>query len=125
MVPSNQLSLVERQTEQIVIDLTPWYADARLEQFLECVQRALDQQKILHFEYCNAQGRTSNREVEPYRLVHKGNHWYLQGFVGQSRSFEHFEFTGYLIFLYRRLHLSRATLKSMRWMHHSPKKYHG
>ncbi|WP_164762979.1 helix-turn-helix transcriptional regulator [Paenibacillus humicus] len=90
MVPSNQLSLVERQTEQIVIDLTPWYADARLEQFLECVHKALDQQKIVHFEYCNAKGRTSNREVEPYRLVHKGNHWYLQGFCRTKQVFRTF-----------------------------------
>lgn len=46
---------------------------------LEKTKKAMDEKKYLYFEYTDRSGKNSNRKIEPYRLVLKESHWYLQG----------------------------------------------
>jgi predicted DNA-binding transcriptional regulator YafY len=101
MVPNEQLSEAEKHAKHISIDLTPWQKDDKLEHSLQLIQSAMEQKTIIHFDYTNAQGISSRREVEPYRLLYKGNSWYLQGFCYHRNEFRTFR-------LYRIARLSHA-----------------
>lgn len=90
MIPPEQLSEIEFQTNQIAIDLTPWMKDSGLEEKLNRIKAALMGRRTLRFNYTNAYGSGTTREVEPYRLLFKGNSWYLQGYCllrGEYRMF--------------------------------------
>jgi predicted DNA-binding transcriptional regulator YafY len=90
LIPREQLAEIEAQSERIAIDLTPWEADARLGGYLALIKAAMAKHHILRIEYIDARGRRSSREAEPYRLLHKGDGWYMQGFCllrGEFRTF--------------------------------------
>lgn len=90
MIPEGQVAEIEFQSNQIAIDLTPWAKDARLAGYLTLIKAGMDGKRTLRFDYTNAQGGTSNREAEPYRLLHKGDSWYLQGYCLLRQEFRTF-----------------------------------
>jgi len=90
MIPEEQLSEIEFQSNQIAIDLTPWTKDVRLAGYLTLIKTAMTDRRTLRFDYTNAQGGATSREVEPYRLLHKGEGWYLQGYCLLRREFRTF-----------------------------------
>lgn len=92
MIPPEQLSEIEFQAGQIAIDLTPWARDTRLKEMMELVKSALAEKRTLRFDYTNSGGGASSREVEPYRLLYKGNGWYLQGYCLLRDEFRTFRF---------------------------------
>lgn len=80
MIPQEQLLQLDLQSNQIVIDLTPWKSDNRMADYLRIIKNAIEKKHIIELTYTSAKGDTANRKVEPYRLLHKGNSWYLQGY---------------------------------------------
>ncbi len=92
MIPEEQRTEVEFQTNQIAIDLTPWGQAGRLAEMLSLIKKALAEKTTLAFDYTNAYGQASSREVEPYRLLHKGSSWYLQGYCLMRGGFRTFRF---------------------------------
>lgn len=44
------------------------------------IQRAIDSENRVVFDYVNNRGESARREVDPYRLAVVGNGWYLRGF---------------------------------------------
>jgi len=80
MVPQEQLSELDFQMNQITIDLTSWTQDSRQSDYLVLLKKAVAERQTLILDYSNANGDITTREVEPYRLLHKGNSWYLQGY---------------------------------------------
>ncbi len=47
-------------------------------------------QRRVRFDYADRHGATSQREVEPYRLVQSGGRWYLLAFDPQRADWRHF-----------------------------------
>lgn len=92
MIPEEQRGDIEFQTNQIAIDLTPWGQSQRLRETLSIIKTALAEKRTLAFDYTNAFGKTTSREVEPYRLLHKGSSWYLQGYCLVRDAFRTFRF---------------------------------
>lgn len=90
LIPEHQLAEIDFQSNQIAIDLTPWVKDTRLSGYLTMLKTAMTDRRTLVFNYTNAEGGTSNREVEPYRLLHKGDGWYLQGYCLLRQEFRIF-----------------------------------
>lgn len=73
----------------IEIDLSSWYKST-LAPKIEIIQNAIDQSKIVQFEYYSP-SREGKRNVEPYTLVFKWSSWYLKGFCRDKNDFRLFK----------------------------------
>ena len=50
----------------------------------------MQKNKLLAFEYIAHHGNKTTRTVEPYQLILKGSHWYLQGYCRKRNDFRLF-----------------------------------
>jgi predicted DNA-binding transcriptional regulator YafY len=80
LIPATYSKDIELKSNQIVIDLSRWIDNSARSANLETVKLALEQQRLLNFDYFDCGGNKSIRQVEPYQLVLKESQWYLQGF---------------------------------------------
>ncbi|MCT8977910.1 WYL domain-containing protein [Clostridium sp. CX1] len=58
---------------------------------LEKIKKALNDRKLLSFNYSNRNGQKSSRKVEPYRLVLKKSRWYSQGYCVSKQDYRVFK----------------------------------
>ncbi len=93
IIPKDKQSEFDELTSRITIDLSPWQKDMTREGYLQTINSAITEQKILNFDYSDSKGDLSFREVEPYRLLHKSNSWYLQGFCLLRQELRTFRFS--------------------------------
>ena len=71
---------IEIAANQICIDLSPWMGNRNIRPYLEMIKTALQDHKLLRFEYTAHHGNKTVRTVEPYQLVLKSSHWYFYGY---------------------------------------------
>lgn len=79
-IPSDRAKEIELKVNQICIDLSQWMGNSNIQSYLEIIKSALQESKLLSFEYVALHGNNTERTVEPYQLVLKSSHWYLQGY---------------------------------------------
>lgn len=88
-IPSDKAKEIELKINQIHIDLSPW-TGSNIQPHLELIKSALQENKLLTFEYIAHHGNKTTRTVEPYQLVLKGSHWYLQGYCRKRSDYRLF-----------------------------------
>jgi predicted DNA-binding transcriptional regulator YafY len=91
MIPKEHYKEWEYRANQMKIDALPWFNAGNLFSTVEIIQEALNQQRLLTFQYRDIRDKKSSREVEPYRLLWKGEAWYLQGYCLSRRDFRTFK----------------------------------
>jgi len=91
MIPIEHHKEWEYRANQMKIDALPWFNAGNLFSTVEIIQEALKQQRLLTFQYRDIRDKKSSREVEPYRLLWKGEAWYLQGYCLSRRDFRTFK----------------------------------
>ena len=79
-IPAEKARDIEIKANQISIDPSPWIGRRNIQPYLEMIKTALREHKLLCFEYTAHHGNRTLRTVEPYQLVWKGSHWYVQGY---------------------------------------------
>ena len=79
-IPADRAKDIEFKANQIYIDLSPWIGNRNVQPYLEIIKSALQENKLLTFEYADRYGNKTARITEPYQLVLKSSHWYLQGY---------------------------------------------
>ncbi|EHV5202533.1 YafY family transcriptional regulator [Listeria monocytogenes] len=84
-IPADRAKEIELKANQIYIDLSQWTGNNNIQPHVEIIKVALQENKLLTFEYIAHQGNKTVRIVEPYQLVMKSSHWYLYGYC-QSRN---------------------------------------
>lgn len=89
-IPADRAKDIELKTNQIWIDLSPWTGNSNIQPYLEMIKGALQEKKLLSFEYIAHHGKKTTRTVEPYQLVLKSSHWYLQGYCHKRNDFRLF-----------------------------------
>lgn len=89
-IPADRAEEIEFKVNQICIDVSPWIGNSNIQPYLEIVKAALQEKKLLIFEYISHHGNKSPRTVEPYQLVLKGSHWYLHGYCCKRNDFRLF-----------------------------------
>lgn len=89
-IPADRAKDIEIKTNQICIDLSPWMGNRKLQPYLEIMKAALQDSRLLSFEYIAHHGDKTTRMVEPYQLVLKSSHWYLQGYCHKRNDFRLF-----------------------------------
>ena len=89
-IPADRAKDVELKVNQLSIDWSPWAGNRNIEPFVETIQTALRENRLLSFDYVAHRGDRTARTVEPYRLVLKGGRWYLQGYCRAREDFRLF-----------------------------------
>lgn len=89
-IPADRAKAIELKVNQICIDLSPWTGSRNIQLYLEIVKAALQESRLLSFEYIAHHGNISSRTVEPYQLVLKSSHWYLHGYCHKRNDFRMF-----------------------------------
>ena len=89
-IPADRAKDIELKVNQINIDLSPWMGNRNIQPYLEIIKTALQESKLLSFEYIAHHGNRTARTVEPYQLVLKSSHWYLQGYCHKRNDFRLF-----------------------------------
>lgn len=79
-IPAEKAKDIEIKTNQICIDLSPWIGNRNIRPYLETIRTALQDCKLLSFEYTAHRGNKTVRTVESYQLVLKSSHWYFYGY---------------------------------------------
>lgn len=89
-IPADKAKDIELKVNQIWIDLSPWTGNRNTQPYLEMIKEGLQENKLLSFEYVAHHGNRTKRIVEPYQLVLKGSHWYLQAYCRKRNDFRLF-----------------------------------
>lgn len=75
--------------QNILIDLSSWHKDSLTSQ-VEEIRKAIDQSRILHFQYFAPTGE-SERYIEPYYLIFQWANWYVWGYCKEREDFRLFK----------------------------------
>ncbi|HBM3573015.1 TPA: YafY family transcriptional regulator [Listeria innocua] len=89
-IPADRAKEIELKANQIYIDLSQWTGNNNIQPHVEIIKMALQENKLLTFEYIAHQGNKTVRIVEPYQLVMKSSHWYLYGYCQNRNDFRLF-----------------------------------
>lgn len=90
-VPADRAKELALKANQIYIDLSPWMGNRNLQPYFEMIKTALQESRLLSFAYADRYGNKTMRTAEPYQLVLKSNHWYLQGYCHKRNAFRLFK----------------------------------
>ncbi len=90
-IPVDRAKDIEFRANQIYIDLTPWMGNRNIQSYLETIKTALQESRLLSFEYADRYGNRTARTAEPYQLVLKSSHWYWQGYCRKRNDFRLFK----------------------------------
>lgn len=89
-IPAEKAKDIELKANQINIDLSQWIGNHNIQPYLEIIMSALQENRLLMFEYVAHHQSKTARTAEPYQLVLKGSHWYLQGYCHTGNDFRLF-----------------------------------
>lgn len=92
-IPPERAKDIEIKTNQIHIELTPWIGNSNIQVHLNTIKTALQENRLLSFEYADRFGNKTTRTAEPYQLVLKSNHWYWLGYCFERSDFRLFKIT--------------------------------
>ncbi|MGF7017870.1 putative DNA-binding transcriptional regulator YafY [Lachnospiraceae bacterium PF1-21] len=90
-IPADKANDIELKANQVYIDLSPWMGNKKLQTQLEIAKAAIQECRLLSFKYADRHGNRTERTAEPYQLVLKGSHWYLQGYCKMRSDFRLFK----------------------------------
>lgn len=90
-IPADTAKDIVLKANQIHIDLSPWMGNKNIPSNLVMIRTALQESKLLSFEYIDHHGNRTHRTAEPYQLVLKNSHWYWQGYCHTRNDFRLFK----------------------------------
>jgi len=90
---SSQLEMLNLKTRQMIIDMSPWGGNEQMKEKTSLLRKAIEDFKIISFSYRDANGATTQRLVEPYSLLWKGQNWYLHGWCLLRQDYRLFKLT--------------------------------
>lgn len=93
LIPEEQRREIELKAGRLAIDMSPWVDRGGGLDAIGLIQQAMDESRLLEFDYVDRMGRESRRRVEPYRLLLKGMRWYLDGYCLERKGFRLFKLT--------------------------------
>jgi predicted DNA-binding transcriptional regulator YafY len=72
------------------IDFSPWGSGPNEENKFLDIKRAILQNRVVTFDYINADGILSHRQLEPMQLAFKSQAWYVWGYCKMRQGFRTF-----------------------------------
>ena len=89
-IPAGTAKDIELRTNQICIDFSPWMGNRNIQPFFDLIKTAMQENRLLTFGYIAHHGNITTRTAEPYQLILKGSHWYLQAYCLKRNDFRLF-----------------------------------
>lgn len=89
----NEENLLKQNTNYnyFSVDLELNQGNRSLRSLLKVIEMAMNEKRYLLFNYLDKIGNESSRKVEPYQLVFKESHWYLQAFSVERNDYRIFK----------------------------------
>lgn len=78
-------------TDWIEVDFTNWSDRVENQERFQLLKQAVLNRTVVHFDYFNTKGETTHRQVEPLKIVFKGQAWYLLGFCKEKQDTRFFK----------------------------------
>lgn len=91
LIPEEHIQEIKLKSGQIIIDLTTWSGNKKLQSNLNKIKEGLNKRKYLEFHYLDGSGRSSKRKVEPYQLLWKEEKWYMNSYCTLRNDFRLFK----------------------------------
>lgn len=76
--------------ESLLIERTNWNGTVELKLLAQQFNQAIKAHRLVQFSYGDRNGKATFRQIEPYRLIYKSNHWYVQGYSLERQAFRTF-----------------------------------
>ena len=90
-VPADRAADIETKSNQLYVDLSPWMGHKSIHTHLDKLKKAIEENRILSFDYADRHGNNTTRTAEPYQLLLKDSHWYFQGYCLKRNDFRLFK----------------------------------
>lgn len=90
-IPADRAKEIETKINQFELDLSPWLGNRNIQRYIETTKTALQENRLLTFDYSDQHGNSTSRMIEPYQLVLKNSQWYLQGYCLNRNDFRLFK----------------------------------
>ncbi|MDR0326372.1 MAG: YafY family transcriptional regulator [Oscillospiraceae bacterium] len=68
------------RADWVAVDFTPWGSNPNAHERFTVIKTAILQSRAIHIQYINADNVKSEREIEPFKLIFKGQAWYMWGY---------------------------------------------
>lgn len=91
LIPEKHSHAIELGTKQLYIDMSPWANNPYVSANMAIMQKALELNQLVRFEYSSRYLVNSSRKVEPHQLVLKQGNWYLRGYCRDKKEFRIFK----------------------------------
>ncbi len=79
------------QPDWLEVDFSQWDTSVQRADVFSLLKEAIWQRQVVSFLYYNSRGETCRRQVEPLKLVFKGQSWYLYGHCRLRREMRFFK----------------------------------
>jgi predicted DNA-binding transcriptional regulator YafY len=98
-LPSDQAHILSKlnslfgnkNTDWIEVDFSNWSSKEEDKLKFQQIKDSILSHKIVEFLYHSSYGQETNRSIEPYKLIFKGQAWYLFGFCKDKQDFRFFK----------------------------------
>ncbi|EQB89485.1 hypothetical protein M918_02945 [Clostridium sp. BL8] len=77
--------------ERLSIDMSHFSMELELREFLFIINKAIEESRVLEFEYINRKIECSKRVVEPIYIEFSDGHWYIIGFCRIRQDYRKFK----------------------------------
>jgi predicted DNA-binding transcriptional regulator YafY len=91
IVPDADAEGFQLRTRRLIVDFSSWTRNAWVEKKILLLKQATEEERETAIVYCDAQGRETERTVEPYALVLKQMSWYLYAYCLTREEFRLFK----------------------------------
>jgi predicted DNA-binding transcriptional regulator YafY len=94
----DKLSLIKTSTtsmgkNHIIMDFSSWWNSEKQKEKVDKIKGAIENNKVICFDYFDMNGETSKRELEAINLILKVNVWYIYGFCRLRQDYRLFKMT--------------------------------
>lgn len=85
-------NLVSSETDWIQVDFAPWSSEGRgVRQLFETLRDSILRKQQVVFDYFSSDGENAQRTVHPWKLVYRGQAWYLWGWCTERKTERYFK----------------------------------
>lgn len=86
--------LVASDTDWLEVDFSPWSAEgSEVQRLFGTLRDCILKRRQVSFDYFSGTGKNEHRIVHPWKLIYKGQAWYLQGWCTTRQSERFFKLT--------------------------------
>ncbi|EID85118.1 putative transcriptional regulator [Treponema sp. JC4] len=84
--------LVQKDTDWLEVDFSPWSPEGQgVKQLFGLLRDSILKKRQVSFDYFSGSGNSEHRIVHPWKLVYRGQAWYLLGWCTSRKSERYFK----------------------------------